>query len=70
MDNALGLPTMDVFGPVPLRGNEMSLFPDSRINERMESLGGWCIFGDSVSRTYRIIPELIHMELMHISMGR
>ena len=28
----------------------MSLFRDSRINERMENLGEWCIFGDSAYR--------------------
>ena len=27
--------TIDVFGPVPLRGNDMSLFRDSNINQRM-----------------------------------
>ena len=49
VDNALGF-VMDVYGPVPLRGNDMSLFRDSRINERMENLGEWCIFGDSAYR--------------------
>ena len=41
---------MDVYGPVPLRGNDMSLFRDSRIYERMENLGDWCLFGDSAYR--------------------
>jgi len=49
VDNALEF-TMDVFGPVPLRGNEMSLIRDSRINERVENLGERCVFGDSVYR--------------------
>jgi len=49
VDNALGF-TMDVYGPVPLRVNDMSLFRDSRINERMEKLGKWCIIGDLAYR--------------------
>ena len=49
VDNGLGF-TMDVFGPIPLRGNDMSLFLHSRINESMENLGEWCIFGDSAYR--------------------
>ena len=49
VDDALGF-TMDVYCPVPSRGNDMSLFRDSRINERMEKLGEWCLFGDSAYR--------------------
>ena len=49
VDNALGF-TIDVFGPVPLRGNDMSLFRDSNINQRMAELGEYKIFGDSAYR--------------------
>ena len=49
VDNALGF-TIDVFGPVPLRGNDMSLFRDSNINQRMAELIEYEIFGDSSYR--------------------
>ena len=49
VDNALGF-TIDVFGPVPLRGNDMSLFRDSNTNQRMAELGENKIFGDSAYR--------------------
>jgi hypothetical protein len=49
VDNAFGF-TMDVYGPVPLRGNDMSLFRDSNINQRMSELGELKIFGDSAYR--------------------
>ena len=41
---------MDVFGPVSLRGDDMSLFRDSEINMRMENIGEWCSLGDSAYR--------------------
>ena len=47
--NALGF-TMDVYSPVPFRGNDMSLFRDSKIKERMENLGESSLFGDSAYR--------------------
>ena len=49
VDNALGF-TIDVFGPVPLRGNDMSLFRESNINQRMAEFGEYKIFGDSAYR--------------------
>ena len=49
MDNVLGF-TIDVFGPVPLRGNDTNLFRDSNINQRMAELGEHKIFGDSAYR--------------------
>ena len=49
MDNAFGF-TIDVFGPVPLRGNDMSLFRDLNINQRMSEFGEYKIFGDSAYR--------------------
>ena len=49
VDNALGF-TIDVFGPVLLRSNDMSLFRDSNINQRMAELGEYKIFGDSAYR--------------------
>ena len=60
VDNALGF-TMDVYGQVPLRGDDMSLFRDSKINDRMET---WDSGVYLVTRRTDIIPELIHMELI------
>jgi len=48
VDNALGF-TIDVFGPVPLRGNDMSLFRESNINQRMGKFGEYKIFGNLAS---------------------
>ena len=48
MDNALGF-TMDVFGPFPLRYNDMSLFRDSNINQSMAEVGDYKIFGEDIA---------------------
>ena len=54
----------------------MSLLGDSIINERMENLGEWCLFGDSVyrhhsrTRSYRVDADFNgKMESVHISIG-
>ena len=38
MDNCLGF-TLDIYGPVSLRRNDLTLFRDSNINERLHNLG-------------------------------
>ena len=42
---------MDIYGPVLLWRNDLTLFRDSNINERLRSLGHWYIFRDSAYQT-------------------
>ena len=46
VDNSLGF-TIDIHGPCSLRRNDLQLFRESNINERMRNAGDWIIFGDS-----------------------
>ena len=48
VDNCLGF-TMDTYGPVSLRRNDLTLFRDS--NERLGNLRNWYIIGDSAYQT-------------------
>ena len=49
MNDALGF-TIDVFELVSLRGNNMILYLDSNINQRVAELGEYKIFGDLAYR--------------------
>ena len=51
VDNSLGF-TIDVYGPTSLRRNDLRLFRESNINERMRNAGNWCIFGDSAYKEH------------------
>ena len=51
MDNSLGF-TIDIHGPCSLRRNDLRLFRESNINERMRNAGDWIIFGDSAYKDH------------------
>jgi hypothetical protein len=51
VDNSLGF-TIDIFGPTSLRRNDLRLFRESNINERMRNAGNWIVFGDSAYKDH------------------
>jgi hypothetical protein len=51
VDNSLGF-TIDIHGPCSLRRNDLRLFRESNINERMRNAGDWIIFGDSAYKDH------------------
>jgi hypothetical protein len=48
--NSFGF-TVDIFGP-SLRRNDLRLFHESNINERMRNSGNWIVFGDSAYKDH------------------
>jgi hypothetical protein len=53
VENALGF-TMDIYGPTSNRRNDLRLFRESNINQRMHNLGTgqWLLFGDSAYKDH------------------